>query len=296
LLTGKELVEAVIAARDRGEDLALSDAAFNRIVTAFQDFAVGTAYAYLGEYGAAEDAAQESFLAAWRALPSLREPALFPAWFKRILANQCSRQRRSMQRVVSGVAPDPAAPGTFEDLLGNREAERLVGEALAALPPAQRLVVSLFYLAGENHASIAKFLAVPRSTIVKRLHAAKRKLKPLLAPLRIEIGRRKPSRASRFAALVRSGIYDDYVGVYRFVRRPELTVTIRKVGNRLVSFASGQKNTVMLGARITELRVAEFDGKAQFFRDARGNITHLVYYEFGKRMGAARKITSAAGS
>ena len=71
--------------------------AFGAIVRRFQDFAFACAYAVLGDFHLAEDAAQEAFLAAWRNLDQLREPAAFPGWLKRIVLSQCSRLTRGKQ-------------------------------------------------------------------------------------------------------------------------------------------------------------------------------------------------------
>jgi hypothetical protein len=81
------------------------------------------------------------------------------------------------------------------------------------------------------------------------------------------------------------------VGLYRYDRRPELTVKVERIGNRLVSYSAGQKNTIRLGCRLSELRAREFDGRAQFVRDRTGQIVHFIYYEFGRRMGIARKVS-----
>src|SRR5690348_7491912 len=106
MLTKRELTELVRAARDTRQDLSAANAALNRLVAEFQDYAVGSAYSWLRDFAAAQDAAQDAFVAAWRALPQLKDAALFPAWFKRILANQCSRATRRTNRSSENVDVD----------------------------------------------------------------------------------------------------------------------------------------------------------------------------------------------
>jgi len=60
-------------------------AAFERLVLRFQGMAVGYAFAILGDFHLAEDAAQEAFVEAYARLPSLREPRAFANWLKRIV-------------------------------------------------------------------------------------------------------------------------------------------------------------------------------------------------------------------
>jgi hypothetical protein len=197
---------------------------------------------------------------------------------------------KAKKNEITDVGEIAAREAPFDDLVTTREKERLVRDALDALSAQQRLAVVLFYFAGENLSSIARFLGVPRSTVVKRLFAARRRLFPVLQVLRVSVGQRRLSDARRMTAMVRAGIYNDYVGSYRFAARPDLTVTLKRVGNRLVGFAGGRKNRVLLGARVAQLRVAEFDGRAQFLRNREGVIDRFIYYEFGKKMGVAKKV------
>ena len=100
----------------------------------------------------------------------------------------------------------------------------------------------------------------------------------------------RPSRNRSFAEKVKAGIYDEYIGQYRFELRPELVVTIRREGERLVSEGGGQINDLSAtGGSKNELLTTEFDGRGEFVRNKRGRISHLIYYEFGREMGRARK-------
>ena len=78
---------------------------------------------------------------------------------------------------------------------------------------------------------------------------------------------------------------------YRFELRPELFVTIKREGESLMSEAAGQRNELFAndGAK-SELLTKEFDGRGKFVRNEQGRISHLIYYEFGREMGLAKKI------
>src|SRR6266581_1286178 len=89
--------------------------AFDQIVRQYQDLAYGYAYAVLGEFELAEDAAQEAFIAAWRSLNQLREPAAFPGWLKRIVLTQCSRLTRGKQLELVPLEAAAALPSTEPD-------------------------------------------------------------------------------------------------------------------------------------------------------------------------------------
>jgi hypothetical protein len=81
---------------------------------------------------------------------------------------------------------------------------------------------------------------------------------------------------------------DEYVGTYRFDRRPDLVVSITREGDCLMSEAGGQRH-LLVSVGQQSLLVTNYDGEGRFKRDRRGDVTHFVYYEFGKRMGIAHK-------
>jgi hypothetical protein len=178
-----------------------------------------------------------------------------------------------------------------EDAVNRRERVQFVRDALAHLSRGERELLLLARLPQYSNATVGKLLGIPATTVAKRLSSAKRRLRAALAPLGCTIVKARASHREQFAAMVRAGIYRDYVGLYRYDRRPELTVKVERIGNRLVSYSAGQKNTIRLGCRLSELRAREFDGRAQFVRDRTGQIVHFIYYEFGRRMGIARKVS-----
>ena len=122
------------------------------------------AYLDTHDAGAAEDIAQESVLAAIRALDRFDRRRPFGPWLHRIVVNRAidwTRARRLRSEVElseSLPAPDHAAATGGETLA-----------ALAALPPEHRAVVVMRYLLEFTPGEIAEALDLPRGTVNSRL-------------------------------------------------------------------------------------------------------------------------------
>src|SRR5688572_23691733 len=103
-----EQLTTLVRSAQAGDDLS-----FAELVRRYQDIAVAYASSFLGDFHLAEDAAQEAFVEAHRALPSLREPAAFAAWFRTILYKHCDRLTRRKQHPATGLdaALNVASPG-----------------------------------------------------------------------------------------------------------------------------------------------------------------------------------------
>ena len=69
--------------------------AFSELVRRFSSMAKALALQRLHDPALAEDAVQESFLAAWLHLPGLRNPEAFPGWLRSIVTRSCHRVLRS---------------------------------------------------------------------------------------------------------------------------------------------------------------------------------------------------------
>ncbi len=114
---------------------------------------------------AAEDVAQEAFLAAVRALDRFDRRRPFGPWLHRIVVNRAIdyARARELRREVADAGIEPAAidradaPG--DDVL----------VALAALPPDQRAVIVMRHLLGFTPGEIASALELPRGTVNSRL-------------------------------------------------------------------------------------------------------------------------------
>jgi RNA polymerase sigma factor (sigma-70 family) len=261
----------------------------------FQDMAYACAYAVLEDSCLAEDAAQEAFITAWQKLDQLRRPEAFAGWLRRIVLTECNRLTRGKRLLTMPLGDDAQVPSDHADpqtVLERGELTKAVFAAIKRLPENERMVVVLFYVKEYSQSDISAFLEVPLTTIAKRLYSARVRLRGMIMDgFMSDLTARRPSRNKSFAEKVKAGIYDQYVGQYRFEIRPELIVTIRREGDRLLSEAAGQRNELFArGESEGDLLAKEFDGAGKFVRDEQGRISHFIYYEFGREMGLARKI------
>ena len=190
------LEQIVNRARDGEAD------AFGVLVRRFQDMAVGYGYSILHDFQLAEDAAQEAFFEAYRTLPTLREPAAFAGWFRRIVFKQCDRITR--RRVVTTVPLENAADPIDESAgVSGHERKAEVFEAVRQLPEHERSAMTLFYIGGYSMEEVATFLEVPVSTVKGRLHSARERLRSmLLDTVADDLRARRPSRNESFATTV----------------------------------------------------------------------------------------------
>lgn len=157
--------------------------AYEELVHAFQGIAFRTAYVLSGNAADAEEAAQDGFLKAWRALGRFREGAPFRPWLLRIVANEARNRRRSAGRrahlalraATEQVSGD-AAPSPETAFLSVETRERLLA-ALEALPDDQRQMVSLRYFVGLSEQEVAESLDLPVGTVKSRTSRALERLR-----------------------------------------------------------------------------------------------------------------------
>lgn len=176
----ESIEQLVRRAQIRGSSDVEQQEAFCALVAGFQDTAYGYALALLGDPDLAEDAAQDSFLTAYRHLSDLREPAAFPGWLRRIIRTHCHRLTRGKRLPTTSLdlAADPPSPAADPaTLLERGELRRRVRAAIQSLPEHERSVVLLFYLGHYSQAEIATFLDLPLTTVKKRLQYARERLR-----------------------------------------------------------------------------------------------------------------------
>jgi len=183
--------------------------AFAELVIRFQDMAFACAYAVLGDAYLAEDVAQDAFVVAWQKLDQLRQPSAFPGWFKRIVLSQCNRRTRGKRLQIVplevGVKSPTTDPGPHI-IAEKHELLNKVLRAIKALPDNERFVTTLFYVNGYTQADIGQFLEVPVSTVNKRLHSARQRLKESVKMFKDNLQSQRPSRDRTFSDRVNASL------------------------------------------------------------------------------------------
>lgn len=126
-----------------------------------------TAIAILGNDADCADAVQDTILACWEKIGTLRESRFFRTWLTRILINKCydiKKQQENKFPLEQWRESPAAAPNS--DLK----------EMLSVLDEKYRLPMMLFYGQGYPTAEIAELLCLPKSTVQTRLARGRQKL------------------------------------------------------------------------------------------------------------------------
>ena len=139
------------------------------------------AYRMLRDRCAAEDAAQETFLAVWRRRNRFSADRGAPRAWLLAIARNCAidvvrRRRTHLDDPLGDTADLLVSPDRTDDEVMRRSDVATMGIALDALPDSQREVVDLAYFAGLTHTEIATQLEVPLGTVKGRMRLGLHKL------------------------------------------------------------------------------------------------------------------------
>ena len=180
-------------------ELAVSDEpeAFGEIVKRWERKIFALCFGMLAREDDARDAAQETFIAAYRNLSKFRGEAKVSSWLHRIAVNQClTTKRRAKTRsedfLDEGtheeeryfVAPEGASPSRTTEA---NERLTLVRQAVTSLPTDLRQVIVMKEFEDMTFQEISEVLEVPLSTVKSRLYTALKQLRMKLERVALEI-------------------------------------------------------------------------------------------------------------
>jgi len=188
------------------QSLAGNRDAFEKIVARYQSLICSLAYSATGSISRSEDLAQDTFLAAWKQLRSLREPERLRSWLcgiARNLINNAFRKqmREPLHRAESlDNAHDAASSESLpSEQAINREEETIVWSALEQIPDLYREPLILFYRENQSVELVARQLELSQDAVKQRLSRGREMLRAQVATL-VE-GALKRSRPGRVFTL-----------------------------------------------------------------------------------------------
>jgi RNA polymerase sigma-70 factor (ECF subfamily) len=175
--------ESALVERARRGD----EQAYEELVRAHQGIAFRTAYLLAGNASDAEEAAQDGFVKAYRALGRFRAGSPFRPWLLQIVANEARNRRRSTGRraalalrAAAEESSGDAAPSPEGVLLAGEDRERLLA-AVNSLREEERLVIACRFFLELTEAETAAALDIRVGTVKSRTSRALEHLKEAYA-------------------------------------------------------------------------------------------------------------------
>ena len=166
--------------------LSGDDAAFSTLVEKYKKGVHALAWRKIGDFHHAEEITQDTFLRAYKKLPTLKNPNQFSGWLyviaNRLCINWMRKKKLSMQSLESTSAEETERFSYIQHVSEQRETEasehrsEIVKKLLARLPESERTVMTLYYLSEMPAKEIGKFLGVSVKTVHSRLHRARKRL------------------------------------------------------------------------------------------------------------------------
>jgi RNA polymerase sigma-70 factor (ECF subfamily) len=182
-------VEIAVVGRPRAESRLVEAAkqgdarAYEELLRLHEDVAFRTAYLITGSAAEAEEAAQDAFVKAHRALRRFRRDAPFRPWLLRIVANEARNRRRSagrrvglLARAAAAEVSGDAAPSPETQVVAGEDRERLIA-AVGRLREEERVAIVGRYFLGLTDEETAAALGVRRGTVKTRVWRALERLR-----------------------------------------------------------------------------------------------------------------------
>ena len=153
---------------------------FRVLVEKYKDVSFSFAYSLLRNEAEAEDATQEAFIKAYRALPAFRFQSKFSTWLYKIVVNICRTQYKRQQNIAQHQQNYQSqnniivsSDNTFDKLEAN-ERKHIINQILDKLKPEESLLLRLFYLSELSITEIKQITTFKESKIKVSLHRARK--------------------------------------------------------------------------------------------------------------------------
>ncbi len=152
--------------------------AFTDLVNAHQNSVYNLCYRMLGDPYEAEDAAQETFLRAYKAMKSFDRKRSFTTWLLSIAAHYCIDLLRKKRLKITRIEDTPYLeiqdPGPSPEIsLTDSEQQKRIRSLLKVLSETDRAIVIMFYWYEFSYGEIAETLKLSTSAVKSRIHRAR---------------------------------------------------------------------------------------------------------------------------
>ena len=200
-------VETISDAALVADSLTGNREAFGRIVARYQTLICSLAYSRTGNLSQSEDLAQETFIAAWKQLASLREPDRLRSWLCGIARNHICDALKKLGREPSHAAEpldnESPAPGLApHDLTISKEEEAILWRAVERIPEIYREPLVLFYREHQSIEAVAANLELSEDAVKQRLSRGRKLLhEQVLAFVEGTLARTNPGQAFTLSVL-----------------------------------------------------------------------------------------------
>ncbi len=156
---------------------------FSILVERYKSMVYSVAYRMLGDYDAANDAGQDSFIAAFEGLKDFQYSSKFSTWLYRIVMNKCKDRLRSVKNNIpidDIAAVRPSGTANPEESASGREYRDAVQAALNKLPPDYREALVLKHIEELDYEEMSHILGTAVGTLKVRTHRGRELLKQVL--------------------------------------------------------------------------------------------------------------------
>jgi len=211
--TSVQIMNAPLPAPDATEADLINQAAagdrqaFGLLVEQYQSLICSLAYSGTGDLARSQDLAQETFIAAWNQLASLRERTRFKAWLCGIARNlvNSSHRRDARQGPFTHLDEAHEVVASAKDPLQSavsREEAALVWQCLEQMPETYREPLILFYREQESVLRVAAALDLSEDAVRQRLSRGRSLLREkLVALVETTLARTRPGKAFTYGVL-----------------------------------------------------------------------------------------------
>jgi len=172
------------------ECIAGNEAAIETLIREYEAGVFRLALSVVGDQADAREITQETFIAAWRALPSYQERKSFKAWLYMIALNMSRshlRKRKFLEKLKNTATAlfrlESQKQASPEEAVIHNENEAAIWCELNKLNERHRIVIILRYFQELSIAEISEILDVNEGTIHSRLHNARERLRIALVAL-----------------------------------------------------------------------------------------------------------------